>query len=194
MPRFLPIITASAILILPATALAIPIHVHEKVPVEREVVLHDVIRGDPLVAQADVQVVGTKVDVIHVAPADDDDDGVATADDPCPQTAGSDGGCPPPEPVYVRSSGTGGYSGTGMTNSPVDGYYGTGDAIPSYITQCESGGDYGAYNPSSGATGAYQIIPSTAAAYGCDLSYPAGQDACASEIYAAEGAGAWDCG
>jgi hypothetical protein len=50
-------------------------------------------------------------------------------------------------------------------------------------------------NPSSGATGRYQIIPSTASAYGCDLSTPAGQDACAVRIYHGQGAGAWvGCG
>ena len=50
-------------------------------------------------------------------------------------------------------------------------------------------------NPSSGATGRYQILPSTAAAYGCDLSTPGGQDACAQTIYAHQGAGAWvGCG
>jgi hypothetical protein len=50
-------------------------------------------------------------------------------------------------------------------------------------------------NPSSGATGRYQILPSTAAAYGCSLSTPAGQDACAQTIYAHQGAGAWvGCG
>jgi hypothetical protein len=50
-------------------------------------------------------------------------------------------------------------------------------------------------NASSGATGRYQITPSTAAAYGCDLSTPSGQDACAQTIYAHQGAGAWvGCG
>lgn len=69
-----------------------------------------------------------------------------------------------------------------------------GYAIPEYIVQCESGGDYNAVNPTSGAYGAYQVLPSTASAYGCDLSTPAGQDACAAEIYAAEGASPWSCG
>lgn len=69
----------------------------------------------------------------------------------------------------------------------------SGYSIPEYIVQCESGGDYSASNP-SGAYGAYQIMPGTAAAYGCDLSTPAGQDACAAEIYAAEGASPWSCG
>jgi hypothetical protein len=50
-------------------------------------------------------------------------------------------------------------------------------------------------NPSSGATGRYQILPSTAAAYGCSLATPGGQDACAQTIYEHQGAGAWvGCG
>jgi hypothetical protein len=50
-------------------------------------------------------------------------------------------------------------------------------------------------NPSSGATGRYQITPGTAAAYGCDLSTSSGQDACAQQIYDHQGAGAWvGCG
>ena len=68
-----------------------------------------------------------------------------------------------------------------------------GYTVPSYIVECESGGDYSAQNP-SGAYGAYQIMPETAAAYGCDLSTPAGQDACAAEIYADVGPSAWVCG
>ena len=39
-------------------------------------------------------------------------------------------------------------------------------SIPTYIVMCESGGNYGAVNPSSGAGGAYQILPSTWALYG----------------------------
>ncbi len=50
-------------------------------------------------------------------------------------------------------------------------------------------------NGSSGATGRYQILPSTAAAYGCSLGSAAGQDACAQTIYRHQGAGAWvGCG
>jgi hypothetical protein len=50
-------------------------------------------------------------------------------------------------------------------------------------------------NGSSGATGRYQITPSTAANYGCSLATPDGQDACAQTIYAHQGAGAWTgCG
>ena len=39
-------------------------------------------------------------------------------------------------------------------------------SIPTYIVMCESGGDYGALNPSRGAGGAYQILPSTWELYG----------------------------
>jgi hypothetical protein len=50
-------------------------------------------------------------------------------------------------------------------------------------------------NASSGATGRYQITPSTAANYGCDLSTAQGQDSCAQQVYARQGAGAWvGCG
>ncbi len=63
----------------------------------------------------------------------------------------------------------------------------------------ESGSNYstGASNTngSSGATGRYQILPSTAAAYGCSLATAAGQDACAQTIYEHQGASAWvGCG
>ena len=36
-----------------------------------------------------------------------------------------------------------------------------GDTPPDYIKQCESGGDYSAVNPSSGAGGAWQFMPGT---------------------------------
>ena len=63
----------------------------------------------------------------------------------------------------------------------------------------ESGSNYSTgadnTNASSGATGRYQITPSTAANYGCSLATPAGQDACAQTIYQHQGAGAWTgCG
>jgi resuscitation-promoting factor RpfC len=74
---------------------------------------------------------------------------------------------------------------------------GSGYAIPSGIVQCESGGNYSAVNPSSGAGGAYQILPSTWQAYGGqglpqDAS-PAEQGRIASEIYASQGSSAWSC-
>ena len=82
----------------------------------------------------------------------------------------------------------------GVQTPSVDGIYGGGGyAIPEDIVMCESGGNYGAVNPSSGAYGAYQILPSTSAAYGCDMSTPAGQDECAAKVWAGQGRGAWVC-
>jgi len=70
-------------------------------------------------------------------------------------------------------------------------------SIPTYIVMCESGGDYGALNPSSGAGGAYQILPSTWAAYGGEgaphEAPKAEQDRIAAEIWADSGGGAWVC-
>jgi septal ring factor EnvC (AmiA/AmiB activator) len=70
-------------------------------------------------------------------------------------------------------------------------------SIPTYIVMCESGGDYGAVNPSSGAGGAYQILPSTWELYG-GQGEPQNapkeeQDRIAAEIYADSGGSAWVC-
>ncbi len=57
---------------------------------------------------------------------------------------------------------------------------------------CESGGNYGAINPSSGAGGAYQILPSTWDLYGGQgdpqKRPKAEQDRIAAEIWADSGA------
>jgi Transglycosylase-like domain len=70
-------------------------------------------------------------------------------------------------------------------------------AIPTYIVMCESGGNYSAVNPSSGAGGAYQILPSTWALYGgkgAPQDAPkAEQDRIAAEIWADSGGSAWVC-
>ena len=70
-------------------------------------------------------------------------------------------------------------------------------SIPTYIVMCESGGNYGALNASSGAGGAYQIIPSTWEAYGGrGTSHEAPkveQDRIAAEIWADSGGSAWVC-
>ena len=73
----------------------------------------------------------------------------------------------------------------------------SGWTIPSSIVMCESGGNWHAVNPSTGAGGAYQIMPSTWQAYGGtglpqDAS-PAQQNAIAAKIWAAEGGSAWSC-
>jgi septal ring factor EnvC (AmiA/AmiB activator) len=70
-------------------------------------------------------------------------------------------------------------------------------SIPTYIVMCESGGDYGALNPSSGAGGAYQILPSTWELYGGQgepqNASKEEQDRIAAEIWADSGGSAWVC-
>jgi peptidoglycan hydrolase CwlO-like protein len=70
-------------------------------------------------------------------------------------------------------------------------------AIPTYIVMCESGGNYHALNPSSGAGGAYQILPSTWHAYGGKglphQASKAEQDRIAAQIWADSGPSAWSC-
>lgn len=76
-------------------------------------------------------------------------------------------------------------------------YLGGPYAIPTYIVMCESGGNYQSFNPSSGAGGAYQILPSTWRAYGGqglpqDAS-KAEQDRIAAMIWRDSGPSAWAC-
>jgi septal ring factor EnvC (AmiA/AmiB activator) len=70
-------------------------------------------------------------------------------------------------------------------------------SIPTYIVMCESGGNYSALNPSSGAGGAYQILPSTWESYGGEgaphEAPKAEQDRIAAEIWADSGGSAWVC-
>jgi peptidoglycan hydrolase CwlO-like protein len=84
--------------------------------------------------------------------------------------------------------------GTGA-GAPV--YLGGPYSIPTYIVMCESGGNYHALNESSGAGGAYQILPSTWAAYGgqgAPQDAPkAEQDRIAAEIWRDSGPSAWAC-
>ena len=70
-------------------------------------------------------------------------------------------------------------------------------AIPEYIVMCESGGNYHAVNASSGAGGAYQIMPATWRSYGGQGlpqdAPPAEQDRIAALIWRDSGPGAWSC-
>jgi septal ring factor EnvC (AmiA/AmiB activator) len=70
-------------------------------------------------------------------------------------------------------------------------------SIPTYIVMCESGGNYSAVNPSSGAGGAYQILPTTWSLYGgsgAPQDAPKEeQDRIAAEIWADSGGSAWVC-
>jgi chromosome segregation ATPase len=78
----------------------------------------------------------------------------------------------------------------------VSGWFGDW-AIPEDIVMCESGGNFEAVNPTSGAGGAYQILPSTWELYGGEGdpedATPAEQSAIAAEIWADSGPGAWEC-
>ncbi len=78
----------------------------------------------------------------------------------------------------------------------VSGWFGDW-AIPQAIVMCESGGNFGAVNPSSGAGGAYQILPSTWSLYGGSgapqSASPQQQSAIASQIWADSGPSAWVC-
>ena len=98
-----------------------------------------------------------------------------------------------PQAATSTSSSSGAGAGAGASAGSSTGGY----TIPSGIVQCESGGNYSAVNPSSGAGGAYQILPSTWSAYGGQGSPQtapkAEQDRIAAEIYARQGASAWTC-
>ena len=71
-------------------------------------------------------------------------------------------------------------------------------AVLSAIKQCESGGNYTAVNPTSGASGAYQFLTSTWRSLSASAGYataaaapPAVQDAAALELYNEEGTTPW---
>lgn len=70
-------------------------------------------------------------------------------------------------------------------------------AIPEAIVMCESGGNFESLNPSSGAGGAYQILPSTWDAYGGEGlpndASPQEQHEIASQIWEDSGGSAWVC-
>jgi chromosome segregation ATPase len=70
-------------------------------------------------------------------------------------------------------------------------------AIPESIVMCESGGNFDAVNPSSGAGGAYQILPSTWEAYGGEGNpedgAPSEQHEIAQQIWEDSGSSAWVC-
>ena len=70
-------------------------------------------------------------------------------------------------------------------------------AVPEAIVMCESGGNFQALNPSSGAGGAYQILPSTWKLYGGEglphEASPPEQHRIAAMIWADSGPSAWVC-
>jgi hypothetical protein len=100
-------------------------------------------------------------------------------------------------PAPVQAAPTAYAPTVGASNPlPPTSYSGNGSySIPESIVQCESGGDYGAVNPGSGARGAYQLMPSTYQAYGGDGSWSkADQDRVAAKVWnGGAGRGQWVC-
>jgi peptidoglycan hydrolase CwlO-like protein len=84
-----------------------------------------------------------------------------------------------------------------LQSSGAPAYLGGPYAIPTYIVMCESGGNYHALNASSGAGGAYQILPSTWRTYGGEGAPQdapkAEQDRIAAMIWRDSGPSAWAC-
>ena len=82
----------------------------------------------------------------------------------------------------------------GTVNQWFDGF-----AIPKGIVMCESGGNYGAVNPNSGAGGAYQMLPDTYKGLGGKYAAPqlapkSEQDRLAAKLWAnGQGRGNWEC-
>jgi muramidase (phage lysozyme) len=72
-------------------------------------------------------------------------------------------------------------------------------SIPSSVVMCESGGNYRAVNPNSGAGGAYQMLPQTYKGLGGRYAAPQvaprwEQDQLAAKLWAGgRGAGNWAC-
>lgn len=107
---------------------------------------------------------------------------------------------PPPvvvsQPVVTSTAAPSQSVGTSTAPAPS---YSSGGAGGVPACASESGTNYSTgganTNASSGATGRYQILPSTARAYGCSMATPSAQDACAQTIYQHQGASAWvGCG
>lgn len=81
--------------------------------------------------------------VVHVAPPDRDDDGLANAGDDCPRTASTTASGCPPVVDYSLSA----YSGGSVYD----------DASAGSVASCESGGDPSAVDASGTYHGAYQF-------------------------------------
>jgi hypothetical protein len=150
----------------------------------RNIITQGLASGQRAGASDVLRSIGVLERMLHPAP-------VVQASVPAPTSTAAPAPAPAPAPASTSSS-------SSSTQPPAtQSTGGSGYAIPGYIVQCESGGNWHAVNPSSGAGGAYQIMPSTWQAYGGTGSpqdaSPAEQSAIASKIWSSAGPGAWSC-
>lgn len=157
------LLLTSAVFFIPALASAVPIHVHKTVPVTHERIVGTSVDGPITKRWTSEREV---VRVVHVAPADPDDNGV-----PGTQPV------PKPEPVVTEDA--------APTYAATEPSYSGG--VGGSTVQCESGGDYAA-NTGNGYYGGYQFDSGTWDAYG-DPAYgeaneapPSVQDAAAASV------------
>lgn len=171
------VVALGAMMVIPAGASAVTIHRHT-------VIQH---RVGGLDAGRPAVVADIKTRVVTLKPPDGDQDGVANADDQCPSTIGSAsyGGCPPPAPKPAPAPTTSTYSAP--TPAPAPAPVSSG-GCPSYMAGEASSPT--AVNPSSGASGCYQVLPSTAAAMGSACS-DVNSSSCVAAICATSGNAAW---
>ncbi len=156
------ILCAGALLLLPATAAAVTIHQHVR---------------DPLTHKPIVR-------VVTVAPGDRDDDGCPNAQD---HWGGP--GChkPPPAPVPVAAPQVQSVAPVPTPAAPSVPTTSAG-GCPSYMAGESSSPS--SVNPSSGASGCYQVLPSTAAAMGSACA-DVNASSCVAAICASAGNAAW---
>lgn len=173
------VVALGAMMVIPAGANAVTIHRHT-------VIQH---RVGGLDAGRPAVVADIKTRVVTLKPPDGDQDGVANADDQCPSTIGSASysGCPPPAPkpspapAPTPTPTYSAYSAPAPTTTSTGG-------CPSYMSGEASSPT--AVNSSSGASGCYQVLPSTAAAMGSACS-DVNSSSCVAAICATSGNAAW---
>ncbi len=162
------ILCAGVLLLLPATAAAIQITKHKTT---RDPLTHKVIHAEW---------------TVDVAPQDSDDDGCRNSEDDY-----NGPGCkpppPPPEPAPAPATASAAVTAApapAPTSVPTT----SAGGCPSYMAGEASSPS--AVNPSSGASGCYQVLPSTAAAMGSACA-DVNASSCVAAICASAGNAAW---
>lgn len=164
--RSLAVALLATVIFVPASASAIPIHVHEKVPVHHERIVSTKLPGELVTKRWTTM--KEVVHVEHVAPADPDDNGIAGTQAPEPV----------PAPAYTEDT---------SSSYVAEPSYSSGGCPASMAAEASSPT---AVNPTSGAAGCYQVLPSTAAAMGSACA-DVNASSCVAAICASQGNGAW---